>query len=83
MSAGTFDVPLGCLLPKAIDGLIIGAGRSTSVDEAWLLRAMVATMVVGQGAGVTAAVCARAGQVPRAVDKLAVQTELQRQGVCV
>jgi len=83
MSEGSFDVPMGCLIPKTIDGLIMGSGRSVSMSEAWLLRAMVATMVVGQGAGVTAAVCAHTGLPPRAVHRPTVQTELRRQGVCV
>jgi hypothetical protein len=83
MGEGTFDVPLGCLVPKGVDGLVIGAGRSASTEEFWLLRVMVTTMVVGQGAGVTAAVCARTGAVPRVADLAKVQTELRRQGVCL
>jgi len=40
-------------------------------------------MVVGQGAGVAAAVAADAGTTPREVDIAAVQAELRRQGVVV
>lgn len=83
MSAGTFEIPLGCLVPKALDGLVIGAGRSAASAEFWLLRVMVATMVVGQGAGVTAAVCAKTGTVPRDVDVRQVQGVLRTQGVSV
>jgi hypothetical protein len=83
MSAGTFEVPLSCLIPKDLDGLLAGAGRSASTEEFWLLRVMVTTMVVGQGAGVTAAVCARTGTVPRQVDVRQVQEALRAQGVSV
>jgi len=77
----TFDVPLRCLLPDDVDGLIIGSGRSTSSAPAELLRVMPVTMIVGQGAGVAAAVSVRDGVVPRSVDIGAVQRELQAQGV--
>jgi hypothetical protein len=81
MSPDTFDVPLGCLVPKGVDALLVGAGRSAATEEYWLLRAMVPTMVVGQGAGVTAAVCTRTGATPSRIDSALVQAELQRQGV--
>lgn len=81
MSDDTFDVPLGCLVPRDLDGLLVGAGRSASTEEFWLLRVMVTTMVVGQGAGVTAAVCARSRAAPRGVSLAEVRHELQRQGV--
>lgn len=75
------DVPLRCLLPKDIGGLLVGAGRSISTNNPWLLRVMVHTMVVGQGAGTTAAVAAKCNTTPRQVDIKAVQTDLRRQGV--
>ncbi len=77
----TFDVPYRCLLPKQIDGLLMGAGRSISAENPMLLRVMALTMVIGQGAGVAAAVAARAGVVPRQADVRTVQDELRRQGV--
>jgi hypothetical protein len=75
------DLPYRCLLPKEVDGLVMGAGRSISTDSPWLLRVMAHTMVVGQGAGTAAAVAARSGAAPRHVDISAVQEELRRQGV--
>lgn len=83
MSEGTFDVPLGCLVPKGVGGLLVGSGRSASAEEFWRLRPMAPTMVVGQGAGVAAAICARTGALPAAVDRGLVQAELRRQGVCI
>ena len=71
------DLPYRCLLPKGVDGLLIGAGRSISTDNPSLLRVMVHTMVVGQAAGTAAAVAARSGESPRDVDIGAVQAELK------
>ena len=70
-----------CLLPREVDGLIMGAGRSVNADPPSLLRAMALTMVVGQGAGTAAALAARSGATFRTVDVTAVQEELRRQGV--
>ncbi len=77
----SFDVPYRCLLPKGVEGLLMGAGRSISTDNPWLLRVMAHTMVVGQGAGAAAAVAAQTGIAPRRVDITRVQQELGRQGV--
>jgi len=77
----SFDIPYRCLLPRRVEGLLMGAGRSVSTDNPWLLRTMVQTMVVGQGAGVAAAVAARAEVPARGVDMGAVKKELVRQGV--
>jgi hypothetical protein len=79
--ADSSDLPYRCLLPRGMDGLVMGAGRSISTDNPSLLRVMVHTMVVGQGAGTAAAVAARAGAAPGQVDIAAVQDELERQGV--
>ena len=79
--ADSFDVPFRCLVPREIDGLLMGAGRSISTDNPSLLRVMAHTMVVGQGAGAAAAVAAKTGIAPRQVDVKAVQAELRQQGV--
>jgi hypothetical protein len=77
------DLPYRCLLPRGIDGLIMGAGRSISTDNPFLLRVMAHTMVVGQAAGTAAAVAARTGTAPRQADIVEIQAELRRQGVTV
>ncbi|MHB1356902.1 MAG: FAD-dependent oxidoreductase [Anaerolineae bacterium] len=77
----SFDLPYRCLLPKRIQNLLVGAGRSISTNNPYLLRVMAHTMVVGQAAGTAAAVAASRGETPAGVDVRAVQTELQRQGV--
>jgi len=76
----SFDIPLRCLLPKEIDGLVMGAGRSVSAERPELLRVMVHTMAVGQGAGTAAAISARAGSVLRETDPSQIRRELERQG---
>ena len=81
MSDQTFQIPRGCLLPKGIEGLIMGAGRSAATDQHWILRVMVTTMAVGQGAGATAAMAARADTTPRAVKIGTVQGGLADLGV--
>ena len=81
----SFDLPYRCLLPRCVEGLLMGAGRSVSAKEPALLqlRVMVHTMVVGQAAGTAAAVAAKTGTTPRGVDVSAVQAELRRQGVAI
>jgi len=83
LHADSFDIPYGCLLPRQTEGLLMGAGRSVSAVDPFILRTMVQTMVVGQGAGAAAAVAAGAGVTPRGVAVDAVQAELRRQGVAL
>jgi len=79
--ADSSDLPYRCLLPKGIDGLLMGAGRSISTDNPSLLRVMAHTMVVGQAAGTAAAVAVRTGTTPQTVAVEDVQAELGRCGV--
>jgi hypothetical protein len=79
----TFDIPYRCLLPKRVDGLLMGAGRSVSQTNPFLLRVMALTMVTGQAAGVAAAVASDEGRAPRDASLDRVQGELRRQGVAI
>ncbi len=81
MSEQLFQIPRGCLLPQGVEGLIMGAGRSAAVDRYWILRVMVTTMAVGQGAGAVAAIAARMGETPRGVAMGEVQEALAILGV--
>ncbi len=77
-----FQVPLGCLLPKKINNLLV-AGRCVAGDKVshTAMRNMMACTVTGQGAGVAAAISVKHGiNVKRLPIKL-VQQELVRQGV--
>ncbi|MEN6403304.1 MAG: FAD-dependent oxidoreductase [Armatimonadia bacterium] len=79
----SFDLPYRCLLPRTVEGLVMGAGRSISVEHPFLLRCMAHTMVVGQAAGTAAAVAGQQAVSPGQVAVSAVQAELRRQGVVV
>ncbi len=79
--ADSADLPYRCLLPKGVDGLLMGAGRSISADNPSLLRVMVHTLVVGQAAGTVAATAVKTNSSPATVEVGAIQSELKRQGV--
>jgi hypothetical protein len=81
MRSDSFDVPYRCLLPRGIEGLVMGAGRSVSTESPWLLRVMVHTMVVGQAAGTAAALSSREGTSSRDLDIAKLQSALKSQGV--
>ena len=74
--ADSADLPYRCLLPKKVDGLLMGAGRSISTANPSLLRVMAHTMVVGQAAGTAAAVAVKREETPRNVEVAAVQAAL-------
>jgi len=80
MRESPFGLPYGCLLPQGVEGLLMGAGRSVSTDNPWLLRVMVHTMVVGQAAGTAAAVAAKGGVPPRELDVADIQAALGKLG---
>jgi hypothetical protein len=77
MSEDTTDLPYRCLIPKKIDGLIMGSGRSISSENPWTLRVMVNTMVIGQAAGTAAAVASAGNVSVNKVDVALIQKELK------
>jgi hypothetical protein len=80
----TLEIPYGSLVPAELDGLI-AAGRNLSSDPAShaALREIPECWVLGQGAGVAAALAARDDRPPRAVSIQALQDGLRRQGALV
>jgi glycine/D-amino acid oxidase-like deaminating enzyme len=76
-----YDIPLRCLLPQKVDGLIV-AGRciSGSHEAHSSYRVMPVATATGQAAGVCAALATRNGQTPREVEASKIQEELVRQG---
>ncbi|MCL4532380.1 MAG: FAD-dependent oxidoreductase [Actinobacteria bacterium] len=70
------------LLPLNVEGLLV-AGRSISQTHEgdMYTRGMYSCMILGQAAGTAGALAVRAGLEPRAVDRLALQQALVRQGV--
>jgi hypothetical protein len=76
-----YDIPLGCLLPEHVDGLLVAGRCISGTHEAHSsYRVMPVSMSTGQAAGVCAALAARDGIPPRAVAIGDVQAELLRQG---
>ena len=76
-----YDIPLRCLLPRNTERLIVAGRCISGTHEAHSsYRVMPIVMATGQAAGVCAALAARHGTKPRAVDVRAVQRELLRQG---
>jgi hypothetical protein len=76
------SIPLGCLVPQALDGLL-AAGRNLSSDPAThsFMREIPQCWAMGQAAGVAAAVAAGAAVRVRDVDVAEVQRQLVKQGV--
>ncbi len=76
-----YDIPLRCLLPRSLEGLLV-AGRciSGSHEAHSSYRVMPIVMATGQAAGVCAALAARRRVMPREVSANSVQGELARQG---
>ncbi len=76
-----YDIPLRCLLPRGLDGLLVAGRCLSGTHEAHSsYRVMPIVMATGQAAGVCAALAAREGIGPRAVPVREVQHELVRQG---
>ena len=76
-----YDIPLRCLLPQGIEGVVVAGRCISGTHEAHSsYRVMPVSMATGQAAGVCAALAVRFGKSPRAVAASDVQTELLRQG---
>jgi hypothetical protein len=80
-SGEAFDIPLRCLMPKHVDGLLVAGRCISGTHEAHSsYRVMPVAMAIGQAAGVSAALAARRSVTPRALPHRQVQAELTRQG---
>jgi hypothetical protein len=80
----TLEIPYGCLVPARLDGLL-AAGRNLSADPAAHnpLREVPECWVMGQGAGVAAALAVRDRVALRDVSVAALQAHLREQGALV
>ena len=76
-----FGVPYGCLLPEGVSGLMV-AGRSISADAvaASATRMIPCCIVIGQAAGLAAAIAIREGIDPSSVDVESLRKTLSAQG---
>lgn len=76
-----YDIPLRCLLPQEVEGLLVAGRCISGTHEAHSsYRVMPVSMATGQAAGVCAALAVRQGKPPRAIPAADVQEELLRQG---
>jgi succinate dehydrogenase/fumarate reductase flavoprotein subunit len=80
----TLEIPYGSLVPREVGG-ILAAGRNLSCDPMShaALREIPECWVLGQGAGVGAALAAGQGVAPKEVSLAQLQCELERQGAIV
>jgi hypothetical protein len=78
------SVPYSALVPAKLDGLL-ACGRHISCDpnSHGFMREIPQCWLTGQAAGAAAALAARAGVQPRAVDIAALQKALRAQGVFI
>ena len=76
-----YGIPYRSLVPKKIDNLLV-AGRclSGSSMAAASFRVMPPAMATGEAAGTAAAMCAKSGTTPRALDVKALIARLKAQG---
>lgn len=76
------SVPLGCMVPESLDNLM-AAGRNLSSDPAShsFMREVPQCWLMGQAAGVAAAVAVNSGVRVRDVDVAEVRSQLTKQGV--
>lgn len=80
--SSAYDIPYRCLLPKAVESLIV-AGRSISATRKALASARVTAtcMAMGQAAGTAAALSVKLSVPPRLLDVALLQRALREQGV--
>lgn len=77
---GPYDIPLRCLIPKTLDGVIMTGRNISAAHEAHgSLRVQGTAFAIGHASGVVAAVAALSGVQPRHVDVKRVQDTLVQQ----
>ena len=76
-----FDVPFGTILPKDGLSLLVASGKTACTEPLGLIRGMCTCMLLGQAAGVAAALAARDGVSTQDVGIRAIQKVLLEQGV--
>ena len=79
--AAAFQVPYGAIVPKGVDGLLVPVGLSATHVAFSSVRMDPTWNVLGQAAGVAAAMSARLGINPRALPVDDLQRELVKQKV--
>ena len=75
------DIPYGITVPKKVENLLVGSGKSVPCEPPGLLRGMSMCMMLGQASGCAAAIAAKQGVTPRSLDIRTLQRMLLEQGV--
>ena len=79
-----YDIPYGCLVPQAIDDLLVaGRGISCTHEALGSVRVMFQCMALGEAAGTAAAMCCADGLTPREMDVQTLRGRLAAQGALV
>ena len=77
----SYDIPMRCLLPQDIEGLVLAGRCISGTHEAHSsYRVMPVSMATGQAAGACASLAAKSCKLPREISASEVQAELVRQG---
>jgi hypothetical protein len=80
--AGWYGIPYRAFLPNGVENLLVAGRLITSTWEAHMsTRNTVSCMAQGQAVGTAAALAAKAGVAPRALDTNALRATLREQGV--
>lgn len=80
----SYDIPIRCLTPAHIDGLVLSGRCISGTSEAHgSYRTQGGIMGIGQASGVIAALCALNGTQPRSIDVSLVQNQLISFGASV
>jgi len=78
-----FQVPYRSIVPKGVENVLCAGRMLGSPDTIDTFRLICPCFVTGQAAGVAAALAAKKGCTPRALDVTALQRELERQKACL
>ena len=78
---GSYDIPVGCLLPKGLQNVLVAGRCLSATREAHSsARVMGTCMAMGHAAGALAAMSSLAKQEPRAIPVSELRARLQEQG---
>jgi len=77
----TFDIPYRIMVPKKVENLLVGSGKSVSCQPQGIIRAMATCMLLGQASGTAAALAAKLGKIPQQLDIRELQKKLLVDGV--
>jgi len=80
-SSKVMEVPYRCLVPRAVDNLLVGSGRSFPLEHRCVVRETPLCMALGQAAGTAAALAARSACAPRELDVEMLRRSLTSQRV--